>query len=65
MSSVPLLDESVGSTSAFVRWNGGGFFSARGRLFRFAALICICLLTFGSYFCYDIVEFWLWLIQRS
>jgi MFS family permease len=42
------------SSSSFVRWNGDSLFGAQGRVYRFSALLLICLLTFGSYFSYDI-----------
>jgi hypothetical protein len=40
--------------NGFLKWNGDSVFGSRGRVYRFAALLLICLLTFGSYFSYDI-----------
>lgn len=41
--------------SAFAKWNGDtSVFGTQGRVYRFSALLLICMLTFGSYFSYDI-----------
>jgi hypothetical protein len=46
-------DEFVGQTK-FQRWNGDTVFGINGRVVRFLVLALICILTFGSYFVYDI-----------
>ncbi len=40
--------------SRFIKWNGDRVFGTQGRVYRFSALLLICMLTFGSYFSYDI-----------
>lgn len=60
----PLLAKSAGDDAAnedafvgktrFQRWNGDTAFGINGRVVRFLVLALICILTFGSYFVYDI-----------